>query len=155
MKIASILLASLFLISRCEAQSATNPKSIPPCFTSIANNFFSYPVISQAFSLNRIPQSRWLPIYQALQTNSRQIPHLFDEAAKQYQPNPLNPYQPYLVGEVMKQVLYNVFAMSLWQYGITNQSDIRQMFKYISVTQSGQFTACFGQGSGFDQPIIE
>lgn len=150
-----------YLILLAILWSAYLPAQLPSCFYRIESDFFSYTVVTAAFSNNSIQQSLWPVLYQQLQQNIRYIPGMVEQAAAQMNPNPLNPYQPLIAGELLKRVLYKVFhdTMLANQRIITNriihESDIRQMFNFIHAQQSAFLSSCFGLESEANQRVTE
>lgn len=149
-----ICLFILLCSSRLSAQ-------LPACFNQIEQNFFSYQVVAQAFSNSNIAQAHWSVLYTQLQQNARYVPMMVEQTAARMSPNPLNPYQPLLAGELLKRVLYKVFFDTMYANRaiITNryinESDINQMFIFIRSQQSYLLSGCFGAESEADQRVTE
>lgn len=134
---------------------------LPPCFSQVEQNFFNYDVVAQAFSNNGIPQSAWPVLYAQIQQNVRYVPVMVEQTAARMSPNPLNPYQPLLAGELLKRVLYKIFFDTMFANRniVTDrqihESDIRQMFLYIRSRQTLLLSSCFGAESEADQRVTE
>ena len=118
-------------------------------------------MVAQAFSNNSIPQAVWPVLYNQIQQNSQYAHTMVEHAAAQMNPNPLNPYQPLIAGELLKRVLFKIFhdIMLANRAIITNrvitESDINQMFIYIRSQQSLLLSGCFGVESESDQRVTE
>ncbi len=147
MKVWSIFFPILLLFSKCYSQQ------IPPCFYQLETNFFTYDVVATAFNLNYVYQAQWVPLYNALQSNARKIPSMIEERARKSNPNPLNPFNPVAASELLRQVLFDVFNETMHESLYTNETAIRQMFRYIRAEKSLLLSSCLGEASEADQRI--
>lgn len=134
---------------------------LPSCFNNVEREFFSYPVVAQAFSNNNIQQAYWPVLYQQLQQNAGYVPAIVEQTAQRMNPNPLNPFQPLAAADLLKTVLFRIFHdtmivnQSIDTNRIIHESDINQMFRFIRAKQNRLLTTCFGIQSEADMKITE
>lgn len=122
------------------------------CYKDIEKDFFREAFVSQALNLHTVSQSTWTPINIRLRQNARKVPELVKQRAAGMRRNPFNyPFQPEEAGEVLMQVLFEVFASTLAEFNINNASDVSQMFRYLRDRQQERLVACFGK-SVLDEP---
>ena len=119
--------------------------SSPPCYRSLQTNFFKYEYLGQALSYHYLPQSDWQATYNDLKEASQNVPAQIKALSLQYPRNPLDyPFQPKESAELLHNVLYQTFIAVMRRHSFTVESDIRDMFKYISQRQYGLLQSCLG-----------
>lgn len=122
--------------------------AVPKCYDHLADHFFDEEeVVLQAFSLHEVNQNTWIPMVRDLQRFSRGASIRIRRLAPQLQENPLHPFSPARAGELLAQVLFEIFQGVLNQYLITNPDAIRDMFDYIRRRQPA-WGACLHSSEG-------
>ena len=138
----NILFVAFFAISAFAAANA----EIPPCYRDLERNFFRTDLLNETLSMHSVYQSSWSLIGAALQRNMKNVPELIRERAKKMDPNPFAPvFHSKEAAYLLRQVLFEVFSLTLAQFQITNQDKAMEMFQYILNKQSQRFMSCFGQ----------
>ncbi|MBA3957488.1 MAG: hypothetical protein H0X51_03715 [Parachlamydiaceae bacterium] len=143
MRYLTILLVCLGLMGMSKGHAWLDDRG---CFRDLQVHFFEPLWVTQALSLHQIFQSQWDPINSKLQDRVRDVPTILKQRAnRRGYSSPLeNPFQPIAAGELLRQILLEMFTQVLNESNITNQSDIEEMFAYIEQQQRERIKACLG-----------
>lgn len=124
------------------------------CYREIEKDFFRKDYVDEALSLHNVSQSAWTYIHQSLQESMKKVPGIVRKRAAKMDPNPFDfPFRPDVASELLRQALFEVFSTTLAPFGITNSSDLKDMFTYIRDKQSKRLIACFGDEAFGLQPL--
>jgi hypothetical protein len=116
------------------------------CFKEIELDFFREDIVSQALSLHGVSQTNWKNINNNLRERARHVPRILRQKAEYMHPNPFqSPFQTRVAAQLLRQTLYEIFAATLKDNNITNESNIKDMFRYIREKQAHRLIACFGE----------
>lgn len=116
------------------------------CTSRIAEQFFPLNITTKALSLYDIPQSQWTPINNELKKISGKMRTLLESKASLLSPNPFHSENMQLEAFViMREVLFEQFALAVRQMFYADDDTLRQMFVYISMQHLAELKLCFGK----------
>lgn len=118
----------------------------PRCYWDIPKLLFQPEWVSEALQLHYISQSAWGLVNSTLQDRIQEVRGLVQTRARSLRPNPLTtrPFDSEGAAKIMRDTLYDIFRDTLNYHGITNESDIRDMFYLIERRHHDVLDRCLG-----------